>query len=112
MANRTLEGYLEAIENNEMFVVERDGRILGFGHSLPGEIVGIFVATEYKGTWVGKVLFKKALEIASKRTERVKLEATLNAVSFYEQFGFKKKYRFMTPKGTFQVEVVLMEYYL
>lgn len=110
LEGRTPEGYLEAINKGDMYIAEENGKMQGFGHAVPGEIVAIFVdpALHHKG--VGKKLLEYGLKIALKDHKKVKIESTTNAEGFYKKHGFKKiKDGSRTIKGV-AAPVVIMEY--
>jgi GNAT superfamily N-acetyltransferase len=110
LANRTPTGYLAGIERGEMYVLERDGEILGFTHAVPGELVALFVSPEVSRTGVGSRLLKHALGQAQDDAKSiVVLEATLNAVEFYAKFGFLPTGTREVRRGTAELSVVTME---
>ena len=89
LRNRSPEGYLEGIERGEMFIAEIDGKAVGFGHAAPGRIWGVFVDPHFAGQGIGSKLLLRGVERASKaKSCSVELQATLNAVGFYQKFGF------------------------
>lgn len=87
---RTPEGYHEAINKGDMYVVVENRMIVGFGHAIPGEIVAIYVdpASHKKG--IGKLLLEYGLQIALKGHTKVKVESSINAEGFYKKHGFIK----------------------
>jgi GNAT superfamily N-acetyltransferase len=114
IAKRTPEGYFPGIDRGEMFVgeIETDnGReIAGWGHAVPGEVVGLFVHPRYAGRGVGSALLAHALELArSGHARPVKLVATLNAQAFYEKHGFVETARYAVKRNSVDVPVVEME---
>jgi len=89
LIGRTAEGYLPAIERGEMFVMESDGRMVGFGHATVGEVQVLFVEPDWAGRGVGGALLEHALRLAKQGHEGpIQLKSTLNAVGFYEAHGF------------------------
>ncbi len=66
LKNKSPEGYIEAIEKNEMFIAEENNQIIGFGHAIAWEIVAIFVDPKSHKRWVGKMLLQYAMKIAWK----------------------------------------------
>lgn len=72
-----------------MVVAERNGEIVGFVDAEPGELTRLFILPSASGVGLGKRLLDVGIEQA-RRDHRgpVKLEATLNAVGFYERHGF------------------------
>ena len=88
LKGRTPEGY-KGLQRNEMFVFEKNGKIAGFSHVIPGEIVAIFVDPVFDSQGIGRTLLEHAIPIAKKSHDGpVLLYATLNAQAFYEKFGF------------------------
>ncbi|MCK4410428.1 MAG: GNAT family N-acetyltransferase [Candidatus Eisenbacteria sp.] len=89
LIGRTPEGYLPAIEHDEMFVMESDGRMVGFGHATQGEVQALFVDPDWAGRGVGSALLEHALRLAERGHDGpIQLKSTLNAVGFYEAHGF------------------------
>ena len=85
LQKRSPGGYQPAIEAEQMFVAELGKEVIGFGHSVPGEVLAIFVEPTHHRRGVGALLLSEALERSGSPAE---LEATLNAVPFYERHGF------------------------
>ena len=90
LEGRTPEGYHEGINKGDMYVAEDQGKMLGFGHVVPGEIVAIFVDPSSHKKGVGKLLLEYGLKIALKGHKKVKVESTVNAEGFYRKHGFVK----------------------
>lgn len=91
MEGRTEEDYREDCRDGLLWLAEKCGRVIGFSHGEPGEVKRLFVNSDAVGLGVGKALMKKALADAqSKNTQTVVIDATLNAASFYEKWGFRK----------------------
>ena len=89
LTGRTAEGYLPAIERDEMFVMESNGRMVGFGHASRGEVQALFVDPDWAGRGVGSALLEHALRLAARDHEGpIQLKSTLNAVGFYRTHGF------------------------
>lgn len=89
LAGRGPDNYVAAVDAGRLHVAEQGGRIVGFVEYAPPEITKLFVVPDAASMGVGQAL----LEIGVDRARRdgsgpVVLEATLNAVSFYERFGF------------------------
>lgn len=88
-ANKTVAGYHPAIDRREMLVCQRGAEIIGMAHAVPGEIAGLFVHPDAARQGVGRLLMQHALPLAMQdHSGPVRLEATLNAVPFYERCGF------------------------
>ena len=110
LINRKPEGYFDGIDLKEMYVYEVNGEILGFNHAKPGEIRAIFVSSKSVKQGIGTALLTHAISHAQHpETEVIKLQATLNAVPFYEKFGFKQVEKSALRCKTVDVPVVIME---
>ncbi len=103
-------GYLPPIERGDMFVVEEDGRVVGFGEAVPGVIIAVYVDPAATARGVGSAIVRHALDIAQPGGRGpVRLQSTLNAARFYERFGFREIDRSTVRRGGIAVPVVLME---
>jgi GNAT superfamily N-acetyltransferase len=110
LANRRPDGYLSPIERGDIFVVEDEARIVGFGEAVPGVIVACYVdpATVRRG--VGSAIMHHALGIARRGHDGpIRVESTLNAALFYARFGFLEVERSTLRRGDVDVPFVLME---
>lgn len=107
LANRSPAGYLRSIDAHRMFVAELESGVTGFGEAVPGEVVALFVDPAFGGRGVGSTLLRHALKLAGDGV--VRLESTLNAVSFYEHFGFRLVARSTLRRNEVEVPVVVME---
>jgi predicted N-acetyltransferase YhbS len=104
LKNRTPRGYLAGIRAGEMYVAEKEGKIIGFGHAVPGEILATFVDPAYVRRGVGSLLMKHGIGMANvKAPETIRIESTLNARNFYETFGFKVTREMMVRRGNVEV---------
>lgn len=90
MGTRTPEFYEALIARGRMFVAEReDGTVVAFVDTVPGEVTRMFILPEAAGQGLGSRLLALGIENASEGfSGLVKVEATLNAVRFYEKHGF------------------------
>lgn len=85
------EHYLKAIRDKEFYVAEEDGAVVGFGNlnAETCEIEAVYVSPEASGRGVGmnilRTLEGRARELGLKS---LVLNASLNAVAFYERGGF------------------------
>ena len=110
LANRTPEGYCAGIDRGEMFVCEAGGVVVGFGHAVPGEIVALYVHTDWVRRGVGAALLSHGLEMAHRgHAGPIRVVATLNARSFYEKHGFREVCRSAVPRNGVDIPVVEME---
>ena len=86
---RTPEMYRSAIEGRQVWLVERDGRVLGFVGFVPGEVTLLFVRHDAAGIGLGKRLFAFGLEIAEAGFDGpLTVVATRNSQRFYQAHGF------------------------
>jgi len=110
LANRTPSGYLEAIERAAIFVVEHEGRIVGFGEAAAGFVVACYVEPTLARRGVGSTIMAHALTIARRGHDGpIRVDATLNAAAFYERFGFRAVARSSVRRNDVDIPVVLME---
>jgi putative acetyltransferase len=110
LLNRRPHGYLPPIQRGDIFVAEYFSNIVGFGEAVPGMIIAVYVDPTAVERHVGSAIMLHALNIA--RTGYVgpiHLEATLNAVGFYERFGFREVKRVSVQRGPIAVPCILME---
>lgn len=97
------ESYEESIRIKEFFVAEEDGIIMGFGvlNQESAEVEALYVNPEGGRRGIGLELLRKLEERAcTLGLEALRLDASLNAVPFYERAGYvgqeKSKYRLYT----------------
>ena len=110
LIGRTAEGYLPAVERGEMFVMESEGRMVGFGHATVGEVQALFVDPSWGGQGVGSALLDHALRLATRDHEGpIQLKSTLNAVGFYKTHGFVEVEPTELNKHGVRLPFVLME---
>ena len=107
--HRTPEGYYSPIDRGTYFVAIIDSQIVGFEEAVPGEVLALFVSPDHVNRGIGTILFDHAMKIAI-QSEKVSLESTLNAVSFYIKNGFVKVERRTARRGNVDLPVVLMHY--
>jgi len=109
LKGRSPEGY-KGIEKGEMYIAEEDGKIIGFGHAIPGEILAIYVDPVFHKKGVGKLLLEHGLKMALKNHKKVKVESALNAEGFYEKHGFVKIKDGVCLRNGVEIPAVIMEY--
>jgi GNAT superfamily N-acetyltransferase len=109
LKDRTPAGYLRGIAAGATFIAEAESRIIGFCEAVPGEVVAVFVDPQWSRKGVGTSLLSRALTIAASTPRSVRLESTLNAVSFYECLGFRQITRSSVRRNDVEVPVVIME---
>ena len=112
LVNRSAQGYLRGIRSGSIFVAETNSRIVGFCEAVPGEVVAVFVDPAVAHQGIGSVLLEKALSLAKQQPGKaVRLEATLNAVGFYEKFGFTSVKSSVVRRNQVEVPIVIMEHH-
>lgn len=111
LQNRTPRGYLAGINRDEMYVAEIEGRMVGFGHAIPGQIEAIFVDPAYVRRGIGLQLLKYGIDLASaEAVNNIKIESTLNARPLYEKCGFKVVREILVKRNN--VEIPSLELHL
>ncbi len=84
--------YEQPIATQEFVVAEMDGTVIGFGHLNveTGVIKAVYVLPDWVGKGVGTSLLN-ALEKSAHAAgiERLRLDASLNSVGFYERMGYQ-----------------------
>ncbi|MBT3349110.1 GNAT family N-acetyltransferase [bacterium] len=110
LKNKTPQGYIPAIERGEMFVAKRENEILGFGHAIPGEVVAVFVDPKQWKQGAGKVLLKEGIRLArSSKSKTIIVEASLNAVPFYQKYGFEEKEKTNILRNGVEIPIIILE---
>lgn len=109
LKNRNRAGYLRGISAGATFVAEAESKIIGFCEAVPGEVIAVFVDPQSSRKGVGTALLWRALDVAARTPCSVRLESTLNAVPFYERFGFRQITRASARRNDVDVPVVIME---
>lgn len=93
IAVRNPESYRVALQSRELFVAEQQGTIVGFGQLDPakGEVEACYVAPGAAGSGVGSALLARMEDSAGRHGHAVvRLNATLNAESFYAVQGYRR----------------------
>lgn len=113
MGTRDTAFYEALIARGRMFVAERsDGAVVAFVDTVPGELTRLFILPEAAGQGLGTRLLALGVEKASVGfSGPVRVEATLNAVRFYEKHGFKPLHHALSSHdiGGAMIEIVHME---
>jgi GNAT superfamily N-acetyltransferase len=110
LTGRSSESYLSGIAEGATFIAETSTRIVGFCEAIPGEVRAVFVEPQSVGKGVGTALLSRALSLAAVgHSGPVRLESTLNAVTFYEHFGFRQINRASVRRNDVDVPIVVME---
>ena len=93
IAFRPPQAYRSALASRTLFVAEREGEIVGFGQFDPArsEIEACYVSPDTVNRGVGSDLVLRMEEEArAKGHEVVRLNATLNAETFYARLGYRR----------------------
>jgi len=88
-------GHFEkVIREKEMYVAEEDGEVVGFGglHVEAAEVDAVFVSPTAAGRGVGlKLLWTVEERAREAGLKSLRLDASLNAIGFYERAGYELK---------------------
>lgn len=108
--SKTAESRTDQVTNRSLWVAELDDQVVGFLHALEGEVVALFIEPIAIGKGVGKALITLGLDVAAGPGHPIKVESTLNAVGFYQRYGFVEQCRSIYSHGNneFDIEVVEM----
>lgn len=112
MGDRAASYYEDAIAKGRMVVAERAGRVVGFVDAEPGEVTRLFLLPEAAGAGLGKRLLDIGIDEARRSYEGpIRIEATLNAESFYRRHGFRTvgQGHFSHGLGGAPIDIVHME---
>lgn len=72
----------------ETWVIEHDGKVIGFVALIGNEVGGLFVKSEFHGTGAGRALMDKAVELRGILEVEVFKENDIGR-KFYDQYGFQ-----------------------
>lgn len=72
----------------ETWVIEQDGKVIGFVALIGNEVGGLFVKSEFHGTGAGRALMDKAVELRGDLEVEVFKENKIGR-EFYDQYGFQ-----------------------
>lgn len=106
--HRSAHGYLRGISTGAVVVAELGQLVIGFSEGVPGEVVAVFVDPDFANRGVGSLLLERALNLAQVDRHSVRLESTLNAVPFYERFGFSQVERSAVRRNQVEIPIVVM----
>ncbi len=110
LAKRSPQGYLPPIKRGDIIVAEQGSMIVGFCEAASGIILAVYVDPASAKQHVGRILLNHAIQIAScGHIGPIRLEATLNAIGFYERFGFRVLEPINVQRGSVAVPCVLMQ---
>jgi GNAT superfamily N-acetyltransferase len=93
IAFRPPAAYRSALASRDLFVAERESEIVGFGQFDParGEVEACYVSPAAVGRGIGSDLIARLEERARAMGHAViRLNATLNAESFYAGLGYRR----------------------
>ena len=76
------------LPNADIWVIEHNGKIIGFIALLGNRVGAVFVQPEFHGTGAGRALMDKAQELHGDLHVEV-FEANSIGCSFYQNYGFK-----------------------
>jgi len=112
MQGRAVEDYRQDCAGALIWIAEVAGRPVGFAHGEPGEVKRLFVDADFTGFGLGAGLMQRAL--ADARLPKggvVRIEATLNAVPFYQKWGFTEFGTGVFPgrEGLPAIDIVLLK---
>jgi len=91
---RKPQEYIEAIKHKEFYVAEENGVVLGFGtlNQEQSEVEAVYTNPEFVRRGIGSAILRKLEERAKELSlSSLKLDASLNAVAFYESAGYKSQ---------------------
>ena len=91
VGSRSEASFSRSFYRRQLFVAEEEGCLYGFLDVTPGEILAIYTQPDRERQGIGRQLLFKGIEEASKGKHEVVLNASLNAVTFYEKYGFVKE---------------------
>lgn len=112
MGERTPRFYEDLIAKGRMTVCLRNGVVVGFVDTEPGEVTRLFVLPEAAGSGLGQRLLDiGVVQARSGHNGPIRLEATINAEAFYRRYGFRSTGRgqFSHGLGGEPIEIVYME---
>jgi putative acetyltransferase len=91
---RRPDHYVAAIRQKDFYVAEEAGAVVGFStlDAAAGEVEAVYVTPEATGRGIGLQLLRVLEERARKlRVRALHLNASLNAVPFYERAGYERQ---------------------
>jgi GNAT superfamily N-acetyltransferase len=109
LRGRSAAGYMQGIRTGMSAVAESSNRVVGFCEAVAGEVLAVFVVPECAGHGIGASLLRHAVALAGGPGTPIELEATLNAVTFYERFGFRAVRPAVARRNDIEIPVVIMQ---
>lgn len=102
--------YVPLLERGALFVAASGPDILGFGEATPGRVLAVYVDPRAAARGIGSAILGHAVEIARRGHDGpIRLEASLNALSFYEKHGLREAHRKTVKRNSVNIEVAGME---
>ncbi|WP_101756718.1 GNAT family N-acetyltransferase [Oceanicoccus sp. KOV_DT_Chl] len=97
----------------EIESVELEPKVCAYMVAQPGELVALFVHPSVAGTGIGQALGELAIRLAAVGADNgISVEATLNAVNFYEKLGFVRVSCGFFTGGNNNVEIPVVNMHL
>lgn len=107
---RSSDDYIGAIKWGGDWIATIKDEPVGFIEFFTKTISMLYVLGRYSGRGIGRSLMEHALATMPGEQGRITLEALLNAVPFYERFGFEKVgYGQLRRSSGLVIETALME---
>ena len=107
--SKTAESRADQVMNRSLWVAESDTGVVGFLHVLEGEIVALFVDPAVAGKGVGNALINLGIEKSARPGLPIKVESTLNAVGFYQSYGFVEQRSSVYSHGQNEFDITVIE---
>lgn len=109
---REPENYVESIRSKQFYVAEEGGAVIGFGtlDYRQNEIEAVYVSPDAVRRGVGSAILRRLEERArALGLKSLKLDASLNAVPFYESAGYEAQKEMKHPLASgLEIGCVLM----
>ena len=107
---RSSDDYTAAIRCGGDWIACVRGEPVAFVEFFTRSVSSLFVRSRFAGRGIGRMLMEHALATMPGEEGRVSIEATLNAVLFYERFGFRQVGAGQLSRASdLVIETVLME---
>lgn len=88
------------------YVAEFDAQVAGFISWFEGEIVHVYVSDKFSGQGIGHRMMNHALIQLQGRN--ITLTSSLNALKFYEKYGFETEERLEKERGGISIPCIRM----
>lgn len=86
------EKIIEMSNTKDLFVVKKDGTVIGVGGLEDNYIETVFIHPKYQNQGIGKAIMEKLESRAKEKgIDEVILNASINAVPFYKKMDYKKQ---------------------